>query len=61
MTVTIEKTGKKWKAIKAAGALAFIAGFATAAAGAIEVGCTILLFGIAAYLFGRIGAWWFHG
>ncbi len=65
-TVTVQETGKLWKGCQFIGALALIAG---------AVSCTVLMqsaerpgaftalllgVGLALFVIGRGGAWWFH-
>jgi hypothetical protein len=72
--VTVKATGKGWKAIQGLGCLGVLVGvvligiavstFDPAAKGPSpigRIGAMCLLFGIPAYLFGRIGTWWYHG
>lgn len=68
MTQTIEATGKIWKAAQAIGVLLVVVGatwFFIAAGlesgGGAAAGAAIGGIGLAGYLTGRVGAWWFHG
>lgn len=61
MTVTIQKTGKPYKAMIALGQLSILASpflffshHGALSAAALISGCPI-------YLIGKIGAWWNHG
>lgn len=65
---TVERTGKAWKLVQLVGAgvsilatvwtVAKLSGSPEATAGPQMVG---ILLGLAAFIVGRIGAWWFHG
>lgn len=71
---TIERTGKTWKAFLLVGWLLLALGATTcgwsllrdpSAAGGPPLlawmGGAVALVGLAIFLFGRLGAWWFHG
>jgi hypothetical protein len=73
-TVTVEATGKGWKAIQGIGCLGVLGGIVLIgiASSTIDpaakgpspiggIGAMCFLLGLPVYLFGRIGAWWFHG
>ena len=73
-TVTVEATGKKWKALQFLGPLAVIFGIimliialatmnGEPIIGVILLVLSIILIvgGIIASFIGRIGAWWYHG
>lgn len=74
-TVTVEAPGKGWKAIQGVGCLGVIAGMVLFGIGLSTIragrdrgdaalgaaGMVILLLSLPIWLFGRIGAWWFHG
>jgi hypothetical protein len=63
-TVTIEATGKTYKALQFAGAAAIalaVASCAAAVPGSGSWSGFVFLIGIALYTCGRIGAWWKHG
>jgi hypothetical protein len=72
-TVTVEATGKGWKAIRGFGWLGVLIGVlligiaistidppAKGPSPIGRIGAMCLLLGFPAYLFGRIGAWWFR-
>ena len=59
MTVTIEKTSKKWKLIVLLGLLGFFLSIPLVCIHPAFV--VIPIFGLSAYTYGRIGAWWNHG
>jgi len=72
-TVTIELTGKRWKALQLIGGSGFVAGlfFWAAVAGGNyspefnsvgRIATPLLIFGgLLLYSIGRIGGWWYHG
>lgn len=64
-TQTIEQTGKFWKLFQLLGVLAILGSFATGfiAQNPTATGiCVIVGFlGTCAWIFGRLGGWWFHG
>ena len=73
-TVTTEATGKGWKAIQGLGCLGVLGGIVLMGIGLSMIdraakepsplgvfGAICLMLGLPVYLFGRIGAWWFHG
>jgi len=65
-TQTVEATGKKWKAMKVIGVVITLIGVAACAVvvqtpESSPVVSSILGFsGLGLYIFGRIGAWWYH-
>ncbi|MGP0068629.1 MAG: HIRAN domain-containing protein [Isosphaeraceae bacterium] len=73
-TVTTQATGKSWKAIQGLGCLGILGGIVLIGIGISMIdraakepspvgvfGAICLILGLPLYLFGRIGAWWFHG
>jgi hypothetical protein len=63
-TVIIEATGKTYKALQVAGAVAIAVAVASCAAGSPGSGGWsgfVFLVGTALYAGGRVGAWWNHG
>jgi hypothetical protein len=59
--VTIEKTGKSWKAGMLVFSMLFFLGIVVAVGGSGEAGGGIAVFGAVGYLAAKIGAWWHHG
>ena len=69
--VTIEATGKTWKFVQLIGAGMAIWGTVGCmmtdttkpgdASAGMALNILLLIGGIAVFVFGRIGAWWFHG
>jgi hypothetical protein len=72
---TVQKTGKFWKGLQALGCLGTIVAMAAIliaislmADATVEqkmrfngIMGTVLFVSVPVYLFGRVGAWWFHG
>jgi len=72
---TIERTGKKWKALMLIGALMFIGGTGTCMvgmsaeaqsqssllAGLGVIGFLVAALGLSTFVVGRICGWWYHG
>lgn len=71
---TTQATGKAWKLLKVVGVFAILFGiaFLILAVGMAEPGrrspasqsaipYVLIVLGLPAYCFGRVGAWWFHG
>ena len=61
MTQTIEKTGKRWKAIKAAGVLVMLVGLVMLPTESKGTGIALCVLGLGAVLVASVGAWWHHG
>lgn len=61
MTVTIQKTGKPYKAMIALGQLSMLASPFLFFKHHGALSAAALIAGIAAYFLGKIGAWWNHG
>lgn len=67
--VTVERTGKAWKALQLGGGLAVVGGIVTAVSYYPELpppkvagpAVWAVVGGLALYLAARIGAWWHHG
>lgn len=59
-TQTIEQTGKGWKAVILIGGIFLLIGLPTMAID-VPIGGSMTGLGLATYLIGRIGAWWYHG
>ncbi|MBI2999132.1 MAG: zinc-ribbon domain-containing protein [Deltaproteobacteria bacterium] len=71
--VTIQATGRAWKATQLTGAAAAIAGITGVAIGptdgisflggfpALGLASLSLFTGILVFIVGKIGAWWYHG
>lgn len=62
--VTIQATGKTYKALQLAGAAAIAAAVASCTAAVPSSGSwsgVVFLMGLALYAGGRVGAWWNHG
>jgi hypothetical protein len=66
--MTIEKTGKGWKAIGCLslavfffGLLLLIFGVMVPAAAIAIIGGILIAASLAIYIVGRAGAWWYHG
>ena len=64
----IEKTGKKWKACILLGYLLMLAGLIGVWLSFLKqsektlIGCgAIWALGLGLYIYGRVGAWWYHG
>jgi hypothetical protein len=60
-TITIEKTGKRWKAYKLVGVVLILIAIPMMCAGHIGAGVLIGIVGITLYITSRAGAWWYHG
>lgn len=63
-TVSIEATGKRYKLLQLAGAIAItlaVVSCAVAAPTSRDWSGFVFLTGIALYSVGRVGAWWNHG
>lgn len=71
---TIERTGKNWKALLLLGSLLLLGGLTSCGWAMLSdpraltsppllawIGGSIALTGFVIFLFGRFGAWWFHG
>jgi len=66
---TIEKTAKRWKSIRAAGAILAFLGFllvfgvfgGAGAKAVVLAGTSLLFLGLIAIVGGCIGGWWYHG
>ncbi|HEY5600493.1 MAG TPA: zinc-ribbon domain-containing protein [Patescibacteria group bacterium] len=59
---TIEKTGKKWKAIKLFSFLAMLLGIVLSfLTGQSTLAALIITVGFFGIIIGFIGSWWFHG
>jgi hypothetical protein len=63
MVQVIERTGKQWKIWKLSGFLAcFIFGPASCIMSeSAGLGWIIFLLGMCAFIYGCVGAWWYHG
>lgn len=59
--ITVEQTGKTYKALQAVGVILFFLGLLIWIGGSTGWGVSILIIGTVLYVRSRVGAWWHHG
>ena len=59
--ITIEQTGKRWKALYLLAAAVIALGILLVFAGYPLIGLPIVILGCGVRIFQRAGAWWHHG
>lgn len=59
--VIVEQTAKRWKAIQAGGVAGMLCGLLSLALGWYVLAGVLLVWGLGAYIYSRVGRWWNHG